>query len=453
MKKKVLMALLLGMCVAAAGCSAKEDNAKTTEAVSETTTSEHAEEASETDTKTTEDKASEASTEKGSEKESSAADTAKTTKTAEPDYKALDYVTLGQYKALEVTVSSPEVTEEDIQNQYYTDCESNDQLMQITEGEVADGDVTNIDYVGSVDGVEFDGGTDKGVDLTIGSGKFIDGFESGLIGAPIGEKTDINVTFPENYGEKSLAGKDAVFAVTVNFVKQVPEMTDEVVAAISDCKTADEYRSGLEKTIHDSKVSQQEYEKLNGILNLLYSGSTIKDYPQAVVDYRTAEMKDYYAQIAEQSGMDFATFLSEQLNITEEQFDEQVPNIVKESMIQEILLKAVAESEKMEITDEEYDAGVERYVASTGSDSKETLLSKYPEEEIRRYILMDKVLDFLKENTTTVVEGEKTSEGETTAETASEAETSGTETAAVTESETETAEAGVSGSESESAAE
>ena len=105
-------------------------------------------------------------------------------------------MTLGQYKGLEVTVSSLDVTEDDIQQQYYDDCNTNDKLLEVTEGEVAEGDVVNIDYVGSIDGVEFDGGTDKGVDLTIGSGTFIPGFEDGLIGAAIGKEVNVNVTFP-----------------------------------------------------------------------------------------------------------------------------------------------------------------------------------------------------------------------------------------------------------------
>ena len=112
-----------------------------------------------------------------------------------------------------------------IQQQFYDDCSSHDKLLQVTEGEVAEGDVVNIDYVGSIDGVEFDGGTDKGVDLTLSVPvTFIPGFEDGLIGAAIGKEINVkNVTFPENYGNPDVAGKDAVFAVTVNFVKKAPD--------------------------------------------------------------------------------------------------------------------------------------------------------------------------------------------------------------------------------------
>lgn len=423
MKKKVIMALLLGLCVTATGYTGAYASETETETVAETET------AAEEDT-------AEAASETSSE---AASETAETEELGEePEYKALDYVTLGQYKALEVTVCSLDVTEDEIQQQFYDDCSSHDKLLQVTEGEVAEGDVVNIDYVGSIDGVEFDGGTDKGVDLTIGSGTFIPGFEDGLIGAAIGKEINVNVTFPENYGNTDVAGKDAVFAVTVNFVKKAPEMTDDIVAEISDHKTVDEYRKGVEEQLKADKEAQQNSDKINGILNQIYSASTINGYPEEVVNYRTAQMKAYYTQIAEQSDMTLADFLSNQLQMTEEQFDQQCPAVIKQSMIQELLLKAVAESENMEISDEEYEAGIEKYVKSTGAESKETLLSQYTEAEIRRSLIMDKALDFLKENTTVKVEGEDERETSSETEAASEAEST-SETETVSEAETEVA--------------
>ncbi|MCI5860633.1 MAG: trigger factor [Blautia sp.] len=424
MKKKVIMALLLGLCVTATGYTGAYASETETETVAETET------AAEEDT-------AEAASETSSE---AATETAETEELGEePEYKALDYVTLGQYKALEVTVCSLDVTEDEIQQQFYDDCSSHDKLLQVTEGEVAEGDVVNIDYVGSIDGVEFDGGTDKGVDLTIGSGTFIPGFEDGLIGAAIGKEINVNVTFPENYGNTDVAGKDAVFAVTVNFVKKAPEMTDDIVAEISDHKTVDEYRKGVEEQLKADKEAQQNSDKINGILNQIYSASTINGYPEEVVNYRTAQMKAYYTQVAEQSDMTLADFLSNQLQMTEEQFDQQCPAVIKQSMIQELLLKAVAESENMEISDEEYEAGIEKYIKSTGAESKETLLSQYTEAEIRRSLIMDKALDFLKENTTVKVEGEDESETSSETEAASEAEsTSETEVASEAESTSET---------------
>ncbi|MEI3193975.1 MAG: trigger factor [Lachnospiraceae bacterium] len=415
MKKKVIMALLLGLCVTATGYTGAYASETETETVAETET------AAEEDT-------AEAASETSSE---AASETAETEELGEePEYKALDYVTLGQYKALEVTVCSLDVTEDEIQQQFYDDCSSHDKLLQVTEGEVAEGDVVNIDYVGSIDGVEFDGGTDKGVDLTIGSGTFIPGFEDGLIGAAIGKEINVNVTFPENYGNTDVAGKDAVFAVTVNFVKKAPEMTDDIVAEISDHKTVDEYRKGVEEQLKADKEAQQNSDKINGILNQIYSASTINGYPEEVVNYRTAQMKAYYTQIAEQSDMTLADFPEQSASDDGGAVDEAVPGRYQAEHDPGIPRRKPLPVLNMEISDEEYEAGIEKYIKSTGAESKETLLSQYTEAEFHRSLIMDKALDFLKENTTVKVEGEDESEISSETEAASEAEsTSETEAA------------------------
>ncbi len=425
MKKKVLLALLMGLCVTATGCSAKEKEttAATTEAASETEGSSETKESESTSETAKENSETEKETEK---------------REPEPEYKALDYVTLGEYQGLEVTVSPMEVTEKDFQNQYFADCQAHDKLEQIKEGTVAEGDVVNIDYVGSVDGVEFDGGTDKGADLTIGSGMFIPGFEEGLIGAAIGSETDVNVTFPDPYQNADLAGKDALFKVTVNYVKKAPELTDELAAEISEKENAADYKKAVEEQLAANKQSQRDAEVINGILNMVYSGAKINDYPVEVVDYRATDLKGYYEDIAKQQEQDFATFLKEQMQMTEEQFDEQCKALIKQSMLQELLLKAVAESENLELTEEEFEENLGKYVVNTGSESKETLLAKYPEEEIRRNMILDKALDFLKENA--VVKEEPAEETESVSETAAEeteAEAKDTEASKETETEKE----------------
>ena len=231
MKRKVIAALLLGMAITVTGCSgntAKDTNA-TTEAASETTT--------------------------GSESAASESE-AQTEAPERPDYKALDYVTLGEYKGLEVTLESTEVTDEEIDQQVASNLSASDKLEEVKEGTVESGDVANIDYEGKLNGEAFEGGTDKGYDLTIGSGTFIDGFEDGLIGKKIGDTVDLNLTFPENYGSTELAGKDVVFTVTINSVKRAPELTDALVAEISDeYKTVEEYRNSIKEQLETQNKS------------------------------------------------------------------------------------------------------------------------------------------------------------------------------------------------------
>lgn len=158
MKRKVIAALLLGMAITVTGCSGNttKDTDTTTEAAS--------------------DASSETTADSSSESEAA-------TEAAErPDYKALDYVKLGDYKGLEVTLASTDVTDEEVEQQVETNLNNNDKSEEIKEGTVENGDVANIDYEGKLNGKAFDGGTAKGYDLTIGSGSFIDGFEDGLIG-------------------------------------------------------------------------------------------------------------------------------------------------------------------------------------------------------------------------------------------------------------------------------
>ena len=173
MKRKVIAALLLGMAITVTGCSGNttKDTDTTTEAAS--------------------DASSETTADSSSESEAA-------TEAAErPDYKALDYVKLGDYKGLEVTLASTDVTDEEVEQQVETNLNNNDKSEEIKEGTVENGDVANIDYEGKLNGKAFDGGTAKGYDLTIGSGSFIDGFEDGLIGKKIGDTVDLNLTFPE----------------------------------------------------------------------------------------------------------------------------------------------------------------------------------------------------------------------------------------------------------------
>ena len=149
-----------------------------------------------------------------------------------------DYVTLGEYKGIEVTETTPTVTDDYVQSYIDYALQSNMVTTEVTDSDVQTGDIANIDYEGKIDGVAFEGGTDKGYDLEIGSGSFIDGFEDGLIGAEIGETRDVTVTFPESYPNAEVAGKEAVFTVTVNSIhtESLPDLTDDMMLAESMLK-------------------------------------------------------------------------------------------------------------------------------------------------------------------------------------------------------------------------
>ena len=356
-----------------------------------------------------------------------------------PDYKALDYVELGEYKGLTVEVEPTTVSDDEVLKQIRANAGS-DILEEVTEGTVEEGDTANIDYEGKLDGEAFEGGTAKDTDLEIGSGTFIPGFEDGLVGVKIGDTVDLPLTFPENYTEE-LAGKDVVFTVTVNSVKRMPELTDDLVNQITDGEYTDvaSYKESVRKDLEDAKAASRPSEINNSLLTQIAATSTIKEYPQELVDYAANNMKNYYKQQAESSSMEFTDFLSTYFSMDEDTFNEQVDLVVKQNLRAELYLKAIAEAEDIKLTDEEYEAKCEEYAENYGYDSVEKFKSAYTENEIRLSALEDKVLEFLSDNATVVEKSEDETEASSEAEASTEATSEdGTESAAETETEAAT---------------
>lgn len=372
MKKKLAMAVILSLTLMASGCSKGET--KTTETGTEA--------------------ASETSNEAESSTETEAAAAER------PDYTALDYVTLGEYKGLAVTLASTAVTDEEIDAEITSTLSQNDKLETLEEGTVEEGDIANIDYEGTKDGEAFDGGTDKGFDLTIGSGTFIEGFEEGLVGKNIGESVDLDLTFPENYQSTDLAGQAVVFHVTINSVKRAPELTDELAAEISDSqyKTVDEYRASVEATLKEGKASTRDSQKINDLMTQVYNNATINDYPEELVAFIKQQYVDYYTQYAEQSEMSLSDFIEQNLQTTEEEFNTSMEEMAKQSIRQEMLLKAIAETEKLELTDEEYQTRAQEYADQMGLDGVEGLEAQYGEKLVQTNLLLDKALELVEDS-------------------------------------------------------
>lgn len=316
-----------------------------------------------------------------------------------PDYNAADYVTLGEYKGLTVQIDLS-ATEEEIEEELNYHIQSADVMEEITEGTVAEGDTVSIDYEGKLNGEAFDGGTAKDYDLEIGSNSFIEGFEDGLIGVKVGETVDLNLTFPENYFSEDLAGQDVVFTVTVHSIKRMPELTDELVNTITEGEytTVDGYREYIRSYIESDKEAQRDNMIMSDLLTQVANTSTIKEYPEVMIEYGVNEMNDYYMDMAESFEMEFPDFLSMYFGMTEEEFQEQNVLAVQQNMQQELYLKAIAEIEGIEVSEDEYAAGCEDYAAAYGLESGEELIDTYGESVVRISLLQDKVLEYLMEN-------------------------------------------------------
>lgn len=320
-----------------------------------------------------------------------------------PDYTASDYVTLGEYKGLSVTVTTQEITDELVyenaktQLSYYGTIE----MDSITEGTVENGDTTVIDYEGKKDGVAFEGGTAQGQELVIGSDSFIDGFEDGLIGVAIGETVDLNLTFPENYGAADLAGQDVVFTVTVHEVKRMPELTDELVSTTTEgsYETLDDYLAYTKTSMEEEQEMEKESSIIADLMAQIVENVELSEYPQDVIDYYVADGNAYYNEMAEMYGMELEDFISTYFGMTKEIHDEQLLLSIQQGLLQEMTINAIAEAEGLEVDEEAYEAKVTEYMETYGFESKEALIEAVGDEASLKYMMVqENVLDFLIEN-------------------------------------------------------
>ena len=413
-RKKLMTAAIAAFCLMTSAAVPAGISMAAEETETETAAQETSQDESET-------AAQEDSTEAGTEADSEAA--AETEAVPErPDYNALDYVTLGEYTGLTVTIDL-NVTDEEVEEAVNDNIKSSGSLETVEEGTVQEGDTVNIDYEGKLDGVAFDGGTDKGYDLEIGSNTFIDGFEEGLIGVAAGETVDLSLTFPENYFSADLAGQDVVFTVTVNEIQRVPELTDELASTLSEGAYTDaaSYRESIRQELQADKESQRDSMVQQEILTQIANTCTINSYPQELVDYSVESTLSYYQSMAEAYGMEFADFLTAYMGMTEDQLREEAALAAQENMQAEMYLKAIAEQEGIQVTEEEFQTGAEEYAQQYGFESADDLIAYYGEGMVDISLLQDKVLDFLMENTT-VEEAQSESSTEAASEGAAETE-------------------------------
>lgn len=308
------------------------------------------------------------------------------------------YVTLGEYKGLEVTVDPISVDEGEVESlvssaySSYVTAENGGILDRAVEA----GDTANIDYVGKKDDVAFDGGTASGFNLTIGSGQFIDGFEDGLVGVMPGETVDLNLTFPESYHSADLAGQAVVFTVTVNYI--VPaDMQDAVVAAmgIEGVDTVE----GLRRYAYDYLYSNAEYNYTisveNAVMNAFMDSCIFGEVPQSFVNKYEKMARNGITQQAQSYGMDAETFVSSFYGTT---FDEFLEEYSSEAAKQDISLQAVANRENLNMTDEELNTALQEYAANAGYDTVEEFIGDESVETYRDYLMCERVMDFLVEN-------------------------------------------------------
>ena len=208
-------------------------------------------------------------------------------------------VTLGDYKGIEVEKKTAEVTDEELQVEIDKVRESNSRMITVEDRAVQDGDITTIDFEGFVDGEPFEGGKGENYPLTIGSHSFIDNFEEQLIGKNIGEETEVNVTFPEQYQAEELQGKPAVFKVTIKEikVKELPELDDDFAQDVSEFDTVDEYKEDLKKKLLENKEAALKREKEEDVVGKIIENATM-EIPDPMVDTQVRQMVQEFSPVS-----------------------------------------------------------------------------------------------------------------------------------------------------------
>lgn len=394
MKYKLITICLLGVMafgVSACGNKNTADSGQGTQAAAQTDTSTETENAdqTQTDAETKDSGQSILDEERVSDRE---------------DYVGLqdldidEYVTLNDYKNMKVTAYKAETKDEDIE-QYI-----NSELLKgyITGRKVANGDVVNIDYVGRKDGVAFEGGTANGYDLEIGSGSFIAGFEEGLIGVMPGDTVDLDLTFPENYPEASLAGQPVVFTVTVNGIAESMEYADATDADLAKLGLSYENKEALWEAAKTEveKNAEEAFEssKTSAILNQILSESTIKSIPEYLVEEQMQGFEIYMESMCQMYyGMNFDQYLQDVEQKSYEDFEAEIRPDCETTVKQYLISEALARAENIEITDEIIREYAQKDIEGYDGYTVDTYLDEVGYTTYRMFVLQEKLVERINE--------------------------------------------------------
>ena len=308
-----------------------------------------------------------------------------------PEYDVTECVELGQYLGLSLEPIEVTVTDGEVDMTIENLIRTNGLYDELTEGTVENGDIANIDYEGKKDDVAFDGGTAEGYDLEIGSGTFIEGFEEGLVGVAIGDTVDLNLTFPEQYGNTDLAGQDVVFTVTVNSVQRMPEVNDEIASQLSDGEydKLEDYREYVRKDLA-GQMRDEEGELVQQII----AGCERLEIPSDLLDYYVEDEIAYAEQMYSYYGMTLEDVVTG-YGMTMEDYTEQVRQYVTENLERQLVVEAVAAAENVEVTDEELLEEAQKLAEQYGYGTAENLIAMSGEEPVRDRAVFEKALDLI----------------------------------------------------------
>lgn len=321
-------------------------------------------------------------------------------------YDASEYVELGEYMGLKLTVGTYEVTDEDVKSQIESMLSAYPTYEDLDKDTVEEGDFVNIDYEGLKDGVAFDGGTAQGAVLEIGSNSFIEGFEEGLVGKKVGEKVDLDLTFPEGYQNAELAGQAVVFHVTINKIVEQLGMTyegmdDAYVAAnfaSQGYTTVEEFKDGIRSQMETNNESTKKNDIQSAIFEELAKVCKVKSLPDGLLQQKIDEyMEQFKSNLQASYGMELDEYL-ESISSNEEEFNTQVEEYMQETLQNQLILEAIAKKEKIEADEEGFTEYKKSVVSDFGYESEDALVEQYGEDYVKNVYVNNKTLEMLEEN-------------------------------------------------------
>ncbi len=306
-------------------------------------------------------------------------------------------VTLGEYKGIEVERTVVEVTDEDVEKELKKVQDQNSRLLSVEDRAVQDGDHTVIGFEGFVDGVPFEGGKAEDYSLVIGSHSFIDTFEEQLIGKNIGEECEVNVTFPEEYHSKEVAGKPAMFKVTVKEikVKELPELNDEFAEEVSEFDTLDEYKADVRAKLLESRERQAATENENRVVEKVVEGASM-DIPEPMLDYQVQNMINDYARRMQSQGMSLSDYMK-YTGMTADQLKNQARPQAEKTIRTRLVLEAVVKAENIQVSQERLDEELQNMANSYKMeiDQVKSYLGEHGLEQMEEDLAVQEAVDFL----------------------------------------------------------
>ena len=308
-----------------------------------------------------------------------------------------DYVTIGEYKGLTLNRISQEVTDDDVQAEIDYDLE--DKGEEIKDGTVESGDTVTINFTGTIDGKEFDGGSAEDYQLTVGEGSMIDGFEDGIIGMKDGETKELDLTFPEDYYDDSVAGKAVVFKVTLQKFTRKAELTDEWVAANTDYKTVDEYKNSVREQLEKDADTSADIDLYDSAWTEVLSASEIKKYPEADVNTAIEEYKAQTEQYVQEAGIEMSDFLEAQ-GISEDEYDDECKTYAESKVEQNLIVQGIMTEEGLTIEDSELDELKNLLCQEYGAASIDELVEYYGQHDVDESLALLRVQKYIVDQAT-----------------------------------------------------